>query len=143
MKPILYQHGPLIGQVAPARIATVKRRTSLSLARKPIFGSLERLEHTGEGEDSYAIDLQFFPRRWGGEEIIDLYDAARRQRLAYPLMRGGRRNLGFYVCEAMDRSDTYLDMDGVGQVIDVSIVLVRDQPRRAPGIIASTFDLLL
>ena len=43
----------------------------------------------------------------------------------------------------MDRSDTYLDMDGVGQVIDVSIVLVRDQPRRAPGIIASTFDLLL
>ena len=52
MKPILYQHGPLIGQVAPARIATVKRRTSLSLARKPVFGSISSSRAGGAAKRS-------------------------------------------------------------------------------------------
>lgn len=141
MKPILYQHGPLVGQVQPVSVFGMSRRRGLSLVRKPVFGGLQPTEKTGENDDLITLSLRLYPGMWGGETMIEAYAQAHQAGIAMPLMRGGRTHLGFFKCENFDRTDSEIGVYGTGQVIEVVIELVRAEPDRSPAGIAQVFGL--
>jgi phage protein U len=117
--------GPVQFEVWPFNATDYEHGHESAFAEKPVLGTRPPLEWVGEGPETWTIKARIFPRRFGGLEDLKKLAAARASGRPQYLMRGDGAQMGWVVIEKVQERSTYLDANGVGQVIDVDISVKR------------------
>jgi len=79
----------------------------------------------GEGPEAWSIKARIFTHKFGGlGDLKKLYQARSAGRPLY-LMRGDGAQMGWVVIDKVTEQSSYLDAQGIGQVIDVDISVRR------------------
>jgi phage protein U len=123
----LFQWGVLAFKVWPLNVHDFDLETDTDWAVKPIAGAANYREWVGENDESIFFRGRLFPYRIGGFSEIEIFDAHRRAGYAALLIQGTNpgRKLGWFVCEKLVRSHTFLGAEGIGQQIAFEANLVR------------------
>ncbi len=124
---LLYQWGPLQFTVWPLNVHEFDHETDTDWAQKEIAGAAIYREWVGENDENIYFRGKLFPYRIGGMAEIEIFEANRRAGLAQLLLRGGNpgTKLGWFVCEKLVRSNTFLSGEGLGQQIAFEAQLAR------------------
>lgn len=138
----LYTVGPLKVQVAPFNVADVSERGSTDYAAKPVVGIEPPLEHVGEGANEMTLSGQLFPQAIGGLNELEMLRQMRTSGKPQYVMRGDGRPLGWFAIISADARHSYIDGQGVGKVIEVSISLRRAQTPSARSFFSLISGLL-
>jgi phage protein U len=126
----LFQWGPIQFQVWPLNVHEVDHETSSDWAHKEIVGAAIYREWVGENDERIFLRGQVFPYRIGGFASLEMFEAHRRAHIIHMLMRGGSTgtaadNMGWFVCERLARSHTFLGAEGVGQQVAFEAIFAR------------------
>lgn len=124
---MLYMLGALAIEVAPFNIADVSESGSTDYAAKPVVGIEPPLEYVGEGSNEMQLSGQIFPMALGGLDELELLRQMRSSGKPQYLMRGDGRPMGWFAITSADVRHGYLNSQGVGKQISVSISLRRAQ----------------
>jgi phage protein U len=130
----LYQFGPVKFEVLPFNVGEVEHVTGTEYARKLVIDALPQREWVGESDEEITLNGFIYPRRIGGFANLEQLDATRLAGIAQTLIRGSlhAQNLGWFVCEHLERKSSFLSGDGIGQVIHWQATFARcDIPQAA------------
>lgn len=125
---MLYHLGALRITVAPFNVDSVDRTAGADFAEKSVIGAEPTLEPVGEGANTWRLKGGLFPERIGGLSELEILDRMRLSQLPQDFVRGDGKPLGWVVVTRVNESSSYLDAQGVGRKIGVSISI-----RRASG----------
>lgn len=133
----------LIGAVAvevwPFNATETSRDTGGDYVEKPVMGRRPPLEFVGEASETINVTARLFPAKLGGLGNLAMLDAMRRSGIPQYVMRGDGFPLGWMAVVSVSERSSHLDVNGVGQVIDVDINLKRsDTPSPASFFAAIT-----
>jgi len=117
--------GPIQFEVWPFNATEYEHGHETSFAEKPVLGTRPPLEWVGDGPEVWTLHARIFPRRFGGLEDLKKLAQARASGKPQYLMRGDGAQMGWVVIEKVDERSTYLDAEGVGQVIEIDISVKR------------------
>lgn len=121
---MLYMLGALTFDTFPFNVDEMERDATAVLAEKPLIGTANGKEFTGEGDDRIVLKGQLLPARIGGLTELELAHAMRRGGARFPLMRGdGYRFPHWYAITRIREGHKELMRDGVGFVVDHTIEL--------------------
>ncbi|MDQ0314864.1 phage tail protein [Amorphus orientalis] len=121
---MLYMLGALTFDTRPFNVDGVEREATASIARKPLLGTADGAEFTGEGEDKLTLTGQLLPSRIGGMTELELAHSMRRQGARFPVSRGdGYRFPHWYAIARIRESHKDLTRDGVGFTLTYTIEL--------------------
>ena len=139
---MLYQLGAFNFDVFPVNVETVERQVGADYAVKDIVGAMRPREFTGEADDRVKLSGRLFPQRLGGGAGIGALQALARNGEPQLLIRGDGDVLGWYLIEQVTDKHSFLDVAGVGRMIELDIELVKT-PLRASvaGMIATIASL--
>lgn len=121
----LMQWGDIQFSVQPLNYHEMDHETATDWAHKEIAGAAIYREWVGENDETLFMRGRLFPYRIGGMSQIEKFDSYRRQGFANLLMRGDGRVMGWFVCEKLVRSHTFISFEGIGQQISFDAVMVR------------------
>lgn len=138
---MLLQIGPLQFDVAPMNAHELTRDAAADYARKDIIGRRKGYEFVGEGDEKRTIKGKLFPLKTGGLGALQLLHSLRQSGTAQYLVRGDGAALGWFVITNVGEVHTYLDRNGVGQVIEVTVSIERADSPGAQAAFASLFGL--
>jgi len=124
---MLYQLGALSIKVAPFNVNAVSVDNATDYAEKPVLGVRPPLEYVGEGAEQWTMNGQLIPMKIGGLDELDLLHSMRQSRNEQYLMRGDGTPMGWFSILQVTANHSYLDRNGVGQIITVSITLKASQ----------------
>ncbi len=127
--------------IAPLNIHGHQRESATDYVEKPIVGARQPLEYVGEGQDTVSLFGRLFPKRFGGLTGLIALQAARVSGFPQFVIRGDGIPLGWFVIDHIAERQTYLDVDGVGQVIEFDIILRRDTIPGAAGYFSSIMSM--
>lgn len=125
---LLYRWGPKIEfRTWPMNIFELDHDSDTDWALKEIAGAAIYREWVGENDETIYFRGKLFPYRIGGMNEIEIFEANRRAGIAQMLIRGGNPStiLGWFVCEKLVRSHTFLSSEGIGQQIAFEAQLAR------------------
>jgi hypothetical protein len=124
---VLYQWGPLQFKVWPFNVHEFDHESDTDWAQKEIAGAAIYREWVGENDETLYFRGKLFPYRLGGQGAMEEFEACRRAGLAQLLLRGGNPGtvLGWFICEKLVRSNTFLSGEGLGQQIAFETQLTR------------------
>ena len=134
----LYQLGAIQFQVAPVNISEVSRETGSDFAAKDVMGAPRSREYVGEADERLTFAGTLFPQKFGGLPGIDALQTVARAGQPQMLMRGDGSVFGWYVIEKVTDKHTYLDVAGVGRMIEFEIELVKSPNAASVGAMMST-----
>ena len=117
--------GPIQFEVWPFNATEYEHGHETSFAEKPVLGTRPPLEWVGDGPEVWTLHARIFPRRFGGLEDLKKLAQARASGKPQYLMRGDGAQMGWVVIEKVQESSSYLDVKGVGQVIEIDIAVRR------------------
>lgn len=123
----LFTIGPLKVQIAPFNAHEVSESGSTDFAVKPVVGAEQPLEFVGEGSNELSLSGRLFPHQLGGLNEVDQLQQMRRSGKPQFVMRGDGKPFGWYAITAVSLRSSYLDAQGVGKLIEVSISMRRAQ----------------
>ena len=139
---MLYQLGDGDGavqfEVAPLNVHQVDQTQGFDFAEKAVLGRRPKLEGVGQAAEDLNLQGKLFPKRLGGLPEFKVLQDARQAGKSNHLIRGDGTPMGWFVILSIRQGSTYLDKDGVGQVIDFEIQMKRADP--PAGAAASTRD---
>lgn len=138
---MLCQLGGVQFEIWPLNALEIGHDGAAAFAEKAVLGRRPPLEFVGEGPEIYRVRARLFPAKFGGLSSLAALSAQRRTGGAFPFMRGDGAALGWFVIEAINERSTYLDARGVGQVIEVEIVLRRSDQVAGSANIGSMLSL--
>lgn len=138
---MLMMIGPVRFKVAPFSMSETSRKTGGSWVEKPVMGARPLVEFTGDGPEAWSIRARLLPRRFGGEGNLELLGLMRASGLPQYMLRGDGRLMGWVVLTDVSERSSYLDADGVGQVIEVDLSLRRAQRPTMNGYAAGVANL--
>lgn len=123
----LYTWGAVAFKIFPLNIHEVDHETATDWAHKEIAGAAIYREWVGENDETLYLRGKIFPYRIGGMSELEHFETMRRRGIANLLVRGGNpgQMLGWFVCERLVRSHTFLSGEGVGQQIAFEAVMAR------------------
>ena len=122
---MLMSLGPIRFEVYPFNPTEYDHCHESGFVEKPVLGARPPLEWVGEGAESWSIKARIFPQRFGGlDDLKKLYQARAAGRPLY-LMRGDGAQMGWVMIEKVAERSSYLDLQGIGRVIDVDIAVRR------------------
>lgn len=127
---MLYLLGPLRIETWPFNVSEVGEFGSSDFAVKPVAGAEQPLEFVGEGANEITLEGVIWPSERDGGEALDSLDLLTQMRASgrpQYLMRGDGRPMGWHAILAVSKRSDFLERDGVGRRVKVSIDL-----RRAP-----------
>lgn len=131
---MLYMIGPVAIDVFPYNVNEVSRERETDYAEKSVLGRLPPNEWVGEKSDQITLSGQLLPERLpGGMETHDVLHRMREAGEAQMVMRGDGALLGWFVISKASEKETFLGLNGVGRVAEISITLKRDGPPSAGG----------
>ena len=138
----LYQFGAIQFQVAPVNISELSRETGSDFAAKDVMGAPRPREYVGEADERLTFSGTLFPQKFGGLSGIDALQAIARAGQPQMLMRGDGSVFGWYVIEKVTDKHSYLDVAGVGRMIEFEIELVKSPNAASVGALVSTLTSL-
>ena len=139
---ILYQLGAFTFDVFPVNVDAVERQVGADYAAKDIVGAMRPREFTGEADDRVKLSGRLFPQRLGGVASIGALQALARTGEPQLLIRGDGEVLGWYLIEHVTDKHTFLDITGVGRVIELDLELAKTPLRAsASGMVATVASL--
>ena len=138
----LYQLGAIQFQVAPVNISEVSRETGSDFAAKDVMGAPRPREYVGEADERLTFAGTLFPQKFGGLSGIDALQSLARGGQPQMLMRGDGSVFGWYVIEKVTDKHSYLDVAGVGRMIEFEIELVKSPTAASVGSMMSTLTSL-
>jgi|SRR5262252_8655131 len=121
----LYQWGPIQFQVWPLNAHEVDHETSTDWAHKEILGAGVYREWTGENDETLHFRGHLFPYRLGGMSAMERFETERRQGMVHLMLRGRGEYMGWFVCEKLIRTHTFLSSEGVGRQLAFESVMAR------------------
>jgi len=122
---MLMSLGPIRFEVYPFNATGYDHNHETGFAEKPVLGARPPLEWVGEGPEAWSIKARIFTHKFGGlGDLKKLYQARSAGRPLY-LMRGDGAQMGWVVIDKVTEQSSYLDAQGIGQVIDVDISVRR------------------
>lgn len=137
---MLMKIGPLTFEVHPFNATGYSHSHETPYAEKPIVGAPIALEYVGEGAETWTINAKLFPAKFGGlEELQKLYQARASGHPQY-FVRGDGKAIGWVAIMRVSERSTYLDANGIGQVIEVDID-VRRTDKPSDGAFASIMSV--
>jgi uncharacterized protein len=98
---------------------------------KPVVGARKPLEFVGDGDETWTISGRLFPKKLGGLNGLARLASARKSGVPQYLMRGDGRPMGFVAILSVTEKSTYLDVDGVGKIVEFEVTV---KQAGAPGI---------
>lgn len=122
---MLYQFGALAIEIAPFNISDISRTGETDFVFKPVLDAEPPAERVGEGGNTLDLSGQLLPQKLGGLDELEVLNQMRVSGHPQYLMRGDGTPLGWMVILSVTDRSTYLNSQGVGQVIAVSIKLRR------------------
>lgn len=137
---MLYQLGSVTFQVFPVNAHEVGSSAGADFAAKDVMGVLRPREFTGEGDHEISIRGRLFPKKFGGN--LDALHAMRRAGKAQILVRGDGKNFGWWVLTKVEETATYLDRDGVGQVVEFTVSLTKTKAPSASAYVSTLLRLI-
>lgn len=138
---MLYMVGPLRIETWPFNVTDVGQYGGADFAVKPVVGAEQPVEFVGEGSNELSLEGVIWPSERDGPEALyslEMLGQMRASGRPQYVMRGDGRPLGWHVITSVATRSDYLDVDGVGRRVKVSIDL-----RRAPRPSAQTFFSLV
>lgn len=138
---MLYSLGALEIQIAPFNVNSVDRASSADFVWKPIIGAEQPAEFVGEGSNAWTLTGRLLPRKLGGMPELERLHQMRSSGQPQYLMRGDGVPMGWVVIESVSERSSYLDAQGVGQVIDVTINVRRSRGPSAGSFFSSIVGL--
>ncbi len=140
---MMYLLGAVALDTRPLSADSVSRTSSGSLVAKPVMGSRQRKENTGEGDDEITITGSLLPSRIGGLTQLEILHAMRRAGSRFPVMRGDGLALGWFAIKTMTEQHEALQRNGVGFEVVYTVTLEQADPRSGDGqtIISSLLSL--
>ena len=136
---MLYAYGDLLFEIAPFNTEKTRRSTAADFAAKDLIGRRKSREYVGEGDEKLVFNCKLFPQKLGGLDRLDWLDAVRLSGVPQMLVRGDGTPLGWFLLEQVEENSSYLNGQGIGNMIDVTINLIRDDPPSAEAFISSFF----
>lgn len=128
----LFQWGPVQFHVWPLNVHEYDHTTATEYARKDVAGAPPPREWVGEDDEQIFFRGNVFPRRIGGLPELEWMDDARESGKSYALVRGDGTKFGWFVIEKLMRTNKFLIIGGVAQVINFEALFTRvDVPRDA------------
>jgi uncharacterized protein len=122
---MLMKLGPVTFQIWPFNAISYEHTHTTPFVEKPVLGVRPPLEWVGDGPETWTIEAKLFPEKLGGlEDLQKLYQARASGKQQY-LMRGDGTPMGWVGIESVREKSTYLDAQGVGKQIEVSITVKR------------------
>ena len=119
-----------------------ERQVGADYAAKDIVGAMRPREFTGEADDRVKLSGRLFPQRLGGVAGVGALQALARTGEPQLLIRGDGEVLGWYLIEQVADKHSFLDVAGVGRMIELEIELVKTPQRAsAAGMIATIASL--
>lgn len=115
---MLYQFGPVQFDVWPFNAHEVRRETIYDFAEHPVVGAMPPLEQVGPGVDRFVLLGRLFPQKLGGLPNLAALRLVAEAQAGQPLMRGDGVPIGWYVITSLNVGETYLDVRGIGRVIE-------------------------
>lgn len=126
---MLYLLGSLKIEVVPFNVHEADESGQTDYAIKPVAGAEPPLEYVGEGGNEMTLTGRLFPEALGGGDGLELLSQMRVSGRPQYLMRGDGRPLGWQAILRVETSARFLNAQGVGKQIGISIGLRR---ARAP-----------
>lgn len=121
----LYKWGAVEWTVWPFNTNEVDHTVETDWAHKEIVGAALYREWVGENDEKIHFRGMLFPYRLGGVSDIERLNAMRRSGIADLLVRGDGTYMGWFVCERLQRSHTFLSSEGVGRQISFEAEFAR------------------
>jgi phage protein U len=134
----LYQLGAIQFQVAPVNVSEVSRETGSDFAAKDVMGAPRPREFVGEADERLTFAGTMFPQKFGGLSGIEALQSIARAGQPQMLMRGDGAVFGWYVIEKVTDKHSYLDVAGVGRMIEFEIELVKSPNAASAASMMST-----
>lgn len=126
---MLYTLGSLYIETWPFNVSRVQTTGGADYAVKGVVGAEQPLEFVGEGANEITLEGVIWPGERDGEKALssleDTLSQMRSSGQPQYLMRGDGRPIGWYAITSVAERADYLDRDGVGKQIGVSINLRR------------------
>lgn len=138
---MLMKIGPVVCDLA-FNIDHVGRETRRDFVEKPLVGAQPPLEDVGPGTGSLSISGRLIPGRLGGLPQLDALRRAQETGEPQLVVRGDGAVFGFYAIDRVSDEHSYLDADGVGQVVDITVEMRRAGAPAASDFFGSLFSLL-
>jgi phage protein U len=135
---MLYTLGALSIDVAPFNVHDVSENGATEYASKAVVGTEPLLEFVGEGANDMSLSGRLFPRAIGGLDELEILRQMRVSGKPQYMMRGDGKPMGWYAITSVSTRSSYLDGNGIGKQIEVSISMTRAQTPAA----ASFFSLI-
>lgn len=133
MVPVLFQLGGMQFSVMPVNIAEVERETGSDYAAKDVVGSARPREFTGIADEKIKLKGVLFPHKFGGGSGLAALQIMAQAGEPQMLIRGDGGVFGWYVIERVTDTHTFIDLAGVGRMIEFEIELVRTPLRGSIG----------
>lgn len=126
---MLYMIGPIAIEVYPFNAHEVAHEAKTDFAKKSVLGRRQPNEHVGEGDETLKFSGRLYPEKLpGGLESYELLHLVRQAAQPQLVIRGDGAVLGWYLIESANDKSTFLGPNGVGQLIEIDISLIRDDP---------------
>lgn len=124
-EPVLMAWGPIHFTVVSFNTHQWEHESETDWAKKPIAGAAIYREWVGENDEIIVVRGRLFPYRLGGLPTLEWMEGLRRVGSAQSIMRGDGVYLGWYVCEKLHRTQSYLSSQGIGQEIEFEATFAR------------------
>jgi phage protein U len=112
-------------KVQPLNFHELDHETGTDWAHKDIVGAAIYREWVGENDETLFVHGKLFPYRIGGVSAIEVFESQRRAGVSNLLIRGDGHRFGWFVCEKLTRTHTYISHEGVGQQIVFQATMCR------------------
>lgn len=132
---MLMQLGSVTFEVWPFNTHAISRDTAADFAAKETMNNMRPREFMGEGDETLNISGRIFPKKDQGGEALGTLDTLQRMRssgTAQIVVRGDGRNMGWFLIQSVSEKSSFLASDGVGQVVEFDVSLVR-APKPSPA----------
>jgi hypothetical protein len=125
-RPVLYSWGLIMFEIFPLNIHEVDHETATDWAHKEIAGAPIYREWVGENDELLHFRGRIFPYRIGGMSDLELFESMRQKGVVNAMLRGNpAMMIGWFACERLVRSHTFLSTQGVGQQVTFEAVMAR------------------
>lgn len=138
MTPVLYMLGGIQFNVFPVNISEVEVETGADYAAKDIVGAMRTREFTGVADNKVKFSGTLFPHKFGGMSGLAALQAMAAAGQPQMLIRGDGAVFGWFVIEKVVDKHAFIDVVGVGRMIEFEIELVSSPIRGSVGSMIGT-----
>lgn len=118
------------------------RETAHDYAEKPVVGAMPPLEDVGIGPESLTVSGRLIPGKLGGLGTLEILRRAQTTGAPQFVLRGDGTVFGFYVLLSINEDHSFLDREGVGQVVDIAVKMQKSAAPNPAGFFESLFGAL-